>query len=81
MLFFRRVAASSNHAFDFAHGGAYRTHTFVNLETNLYDAKTEKLIWSGKSETWNPESDAKLLDEVIKAVIKDLKRKGVIKAK
>lgn len=70
-----------NHAFGYAYGGIYRTHTFVNLETNLYDAKTEKLIWSGKSETWNPKSDARLLDEVIKTVIKDLKRKGLIKAK
>jgi len=25
--------------------------TFVNLETNIYDAETEKLIWSGLSDT------------------------------
>jgi hypothetical protein len=70
-----------NHAFDHAYGGVYRTHTFVKLETNLYNAKTEELIWSGRSETWNPKSNAKLLDEVIKTVIKDLEKKGLIKAK
>jgi hypothetical protein len=70
-----------NHAFDHAYGGVYRTHTFVKLETNLYNAKTEELIWSGRSKTWNPKSDAKLLDEVIKTVIKDLEKKGLIKAK
>jgi hypothetical protein len=70
-----------SYAFSYSYGGVYRTHTFVNLETSLYHAKTEKLIWSAKSETWNPESDAKLLDEVIKTVINDLKKNGIIQAK
>ena len=68
-------------AYSHAYGGVYRTQTFVHLETNLYSAKTEKLIWSGKSETWDPKTDASVIDEVIKAVIKDMTERGLLKAK
>ena len=58
--------------------GYYSTYTLVLLETNLYDAKSEKLIWSGQSETWNPESEKQISDEVIGAITKDLREKGLI---
>ncbi|MBW1999167.1 MAG: hypothetical protein JRJ29_14540 [Deltaproteobacteria bacterium] len=54
--------------------GYYTTHTYVRLETNLYDVKTEKLIWSAQSETWNPASGEQLIDEVIRVVIKDMQK-------
>ena len=64
------------------HGrGYYSTTTIVRLETNLYDAKTEKLIWSGQSKTWNPDTDRQVNDEVIKEVIQDLQKNKLLPAK
>lgn len=60
--------------------GSYSTMKIVRLETNLYDAKTDKLIWSGKSETWNPETEKQVSDEVVKEVIKDLQKNKLLPA-
>ena len=62
-----------------AHGyipntGYSRTDTIVRLVTNLYDVKTEKLIWSGQSETLD-------MDDMIKVVIKDLQKNNLLPKK
>ena len=53
--------------------GYYRHQTYVKLETNLYDAGSEALVWSMQSETINPGSVQKLIDAQIKIVVKRLK--------
>ncbi len=53
----------------------------VRLATNLYDVKTEKLIWSGKSETLRPDSVNQIIDDVIKVVIKDLQKNKLLPLK
>jgi hypothetical protein len=57
------------------------THTSYRLDTNLYDVKTEKVLWSGVSQTMNPKSDKKLIDDVIKVVMKALKKNGLVTKK
>ena len=59
----------------------YTNHVTVLLETNMYAVDTKKLIWSGKSETWNPESDSEVIDSVIKLVIKNLQKDKLIPSK
>lgn len=61
--------------------GYSSTTTTVRLETNLYDVKTEKLIWSGKSDTWSKDSKDKIINDVIKAVIKNLQKNKLIAPK
>ncbi|MFC1821148.1 hypothetical protein ACFL9T_00440 [Thermodesulfobacteriota bacterium] len=61
--------------------GYYKSNTFVRLETNLYDVKTEKPVWSGQSETWEPGSDQQIIDEVIKIVIGNMRKKGLLPMK
>jgi hypothetical protein len=51
------------------------------LETNLYDVKTEKLIWSGKSKTWSKDSKDQIINDVIKAVVNNLKKNKLIAPK
>jgi hypothetical protein len=69
-------------AYGYAHNPGYtRTHTLVRLATNLYDVKTEKLIWSGKSETLSPDSTRQVIDDVIKLVIKDMQQNGLLSPK
>lgn len=64
------------------HGrGYYSTATVVRLETNLYDAKTEKIIWSGQSKTWNPATDEQIYVEVVKEVIGELQKNKLLPKK
>jgi hypothetical protein len=58
--------------------GYYRRHTYVKLETNLYDANSEALVWSMQSETIDPNSRQKLIDANIKVVVKRLKAQGLL---
>ena len=61
--------------------GYYTTHDDVKLETNLYEVNTAELVWSAQSRSFAPESAKEVIDELVKLVIKDLKEKGLIKAK
>ena len=61
--------------------GYYRTHILVRVATNLYDVKTEKLIWSGESESLDPGSINQIIDDVIEVLIKDLKKNKLLPAK
>ena len=63
------------------HPGHLSTTTTVRLETNLYDVKTEKLMWSGQSKTWSKESKDRIMNDVIKAVINKLKKNNLIAPK
>jgi len=61
------------------HGrGYYSTATIVRLETNVYDPKSEKLIWSGQSKTWNPATDKQIYVEVVKEVIRELQKNKLL---
>jgi len=61
--------------------GYASTSAMVRLETNLYDVKTEKLIWSAKSETWSKESTDEIIIDVINAVINNLQKDKLIAPK
>ena len=58
--------------------GYSSTTTKVRLETNLYDAKTGELIWSGISKTLSKDSTDRIMNDVIKAVITNLKKNKLI---
>ena len=66
-------------AYGYTHQPAqYTTSVRVGLETKLYDAGTEKLIWSATSKTANPKSRIELFDSVIEALVRDLKRNNLL---
>jgi hypothetical protein len=68
-----------NYAWSSAYTPGYlKTDQYVYVETNLYSLTEDKLIWSGLSETINPRSAANLVDDVARAVVKDLKAKGLV---
>jgi hypothetical protein len=58
--------------------GYSSTITKVRLETNLYDAKTGELIWSGRSKTLSKDSTDRIMNDVIKTVIANLKKNKLI---
>jgi len=49
------------------------------IETNLYDVKTEKLIWSGHSKTERTEGEQQLITAFIQVMLKKLASAGIIK--
>ena len=61
--------------------GYYTRHEQVKLESNLYDAQTEQLVWSMQSETMNPNSEKGLIEAKIRTVIKKLKSQKLISQK
>lgn len=73
------------YTFDYARDTGYSTiNTTVQLETNLFDVQTEKLIWSGQTKSWLDESEAsrlKAIGDVIEAVVGDLEKNGLIAPK
>jgi hypothetical protein len=53
--------------------------TVAYIETNLYDVKTEKLIWSGHSKTEKTYGEQELITAFIQRMIKKLSSAGLIK--
>jgi hypothetical protein len=49
------------------------------IETNIYDVKTEKLIWSGHSKTERTYGEQELITAFIQRIIKKLSSAGLIK--
>ncbi len=48
------------------------------LETNLYDVKTKKLVWTGRTIVYDDRSDQTNMKGIIKGVVKDLGKKGLL---
>jgi hypothetical protein len=72
----------SRYTYSYARDPGYsRTSKTIRLETNLYDVKTEKLIWSGQSKTLSKDSKDQIINDVIKVVIKDLQNNKLISPK
>jgi hypothetical protein len=59
--------------------GYYTQQKSVNLETNLYETETEKLIWSVTSETLDPQSVNKIIESLSTVVIKNLQKNKLLR--
>ena len=55
------------------------TDTVVQLETRVFSVADEKLVWAGKSKTVNASSSEKVVQDLVKLVIKDMKESLLIK--
>jgi hypothetical protein len=58
--------------------GYYVTDKTYFLESNLYDAQTEKLIWSAQSETVNPGSIDAFVKEYPKVLVGQMIKDGLL---
>lgn len=54
------------------------TVTTVSIESNLYDAQTEKLIWSAQSKSVDPKMTKSFFDELVNVFAKDLQEKNLL---
>ena len=58
--------------------GHFTEDTIVHLETNLYAVEGEKLVWSGKTETFNPTDANKLVEQLAQTIIGRISKAGMI---
>ena len=58
--------------------GHYTTDKIYYLESNLYDATSGQLLWSAQSKTYNPSSLESFTQDYTEALIKRLKKDGLI---
>jgi hypothetical protein len=58
--------------------GYYDNRKIYYLETNLYDAHTEELIWAAQSETYDPSNIDDFLKGYIKSIYKQMVKDGLI---
>ncbi len=58
--------------------GYMENYTIIYLETNLFDAKSEGLVWSAQNRVTDDRSDTRNMKAVVKSVIKDLKKNGLL---
>jgi hypothetical protein len=66
-------------------GGAYSrgatvVDDIVEIETNIYSVKEDRLVWAGISETFAPASVESLVYDLAVEIAKDLRKKGLIQS-
>jgi hypothetical protein len=59
--------------------GYYEEDKVYFIETNLYDVKTEELLWSGQSETYNPSTLTDFSEDFAEVVVTKMEQEGVLK--
>jgi len=59
--------------------GYYATDRVYYLQSNLFDAQNEQLLWSAQTETYNPSSIEKFSKHFTEAMIKQLERDGILR--
>ena len=59
--------------------GYYSPTKTYTVETNVYSIKEDKIIWSGVTETTNPEGVDKMTKEIAKIIFNKMKKEGFIK--
>jgi len=52
--------------------GYYQENKVYKLETNVYDVKSEKLVWNGLTETVNPETAQDAANSIINVIVMDM---------
>jgi hypothetical protein len=56
-----------------------REDTTVRVETNFYAATPpNELIWTGTSDSFNPKSAKKVIDELVKLIVKELTKQNLL---
>lgn len=61
--------------------GYYQEDKVYSVETNVYDVRTEKLVWSGVTQTINPETGQDAAGSIAATIVDDMIASKVIKTK
>jgi hypothetical protein len=58
--------------------GSAMLNDLVEIETNIYSVKEDRLVWAGISETFAPRSVESMVKDLSDEIAKDLRKKGLI---
>jgi hypothetical protein len=58
--------------------GHYTQDKVLYVESNLYSLKDDKLVWSSRSKSYNPDNMAKLVDEIVDQNIAEMRKQGAL---
>lgn len=58
--------------------GYVAEYTTVFIETNVYETEGQRLIWSGRSESYDPASTLEIIDALSSEVIASMKQGGLL---
>lgn len=53
--------------------------SLLNIDVKLFDVASEKIIWAGKTQSYNPSSAKQVITEFEKLVMRDMQQNGLIK--
>ena len=68
------------HAYTYVWVPGYdNTHHVITLETSLFDLETGKMVWSGQSNTFAPDSVDDVIKNITELTIKEMKNKKIFK--
>jgi hypothetical protein len=77
--FFNNYYGFYNYAWSYVYWPTiYGERVQFNLETRVYDVKTESLIWAGESQVKNPKTTGQAIGQVVDAVLKELEKNGLL---
>lgn len=62
----------------FATPGSYTTTRTFTIETNVYSIKEDRIVWSGLTESTNPQGVAKMMEEITEVVYDAMVSEGFI---
>jgi|SRR5208337_2848012 len=54
---------------------------YINMQTNIYEVKTHRLLWTASTKTWQREgiTDKYRIQSVVKAILKKMTKQGLLK--
>jgi hypothetical protein len=59
--------------------GYKRIDRYVSLETLIFSVPKNTLLWAGLSETENPKEPAKVIEEVVREAVSEMRKQGLAK--
>jgi hypothetical protein len=68
----------TRHALQVATPGKWENYKVLKLETNLYDAVTQQLVWSIQTESIRPSTPRQVIEEQIQLAIDSLRKSGLL---
>jgi hypothetical protein len=78
--YYEKFYAYYSRSYETVHEPGYLVEdTVVSLETNLYETKGEKLVWSGVSKSFNPADANEVISALSKLIVDTLVSEGLVK--
>jgi hypothetical protein len=59
--------------------GTLEVDRVVHVETLVYDLSTDRLVWAGMSDTMNPDTAQKVVEDLVKEVGKEMRKQGLVR--